>query len=390
MSRKTSQLNKFAQFDVADLNSATKNIAQSTKDFDGKWIALRVDGLAANVDSAALESFDDAITEHCADSVDVVLLVEAKESDEVLAAWEAAKIDAPASVLAKLPDAEDKACRYVALTGKRIDINLPDKDGSDDQLSEDDRAVLRTGLTDFVREKAEDVRAARAEVAAAVQSQSAANAFAGSIALDSAMDRLEVTCESGLPEAVATLDESAEPTDAPASVEARDAAQAKRDSALGEFAGASSKGGLGKLLAKSKIKTAGDGLLAATDAFVGARAAELIEDLIIQAEPLVRQSNEEARGQVLSQAVADLSEVTDLAASDLAQLSGVDPARIDRPWTSGVPRPRRYVIAESQILDQLELSIDVTKVPTEGFEGVYVLQAQHGLSASALIDSKQQ
>lgn len=384
MSRKTSQLTKFAEFDIADLDSATKSITQNPGNLGGKWIALRVDGSVAGIDSAEFEAFDEALAEHGADNVDVVLIVDSRESSEVLAAWEAAKTDAPASVLAKLPDVDGKACRYVALTGKQVADSLPTKDSDEDQLSDKDRKALRTGITNFVRENAEDVRGARAEIQAAVTEQSAAKAFSGSLALDSATDRLQVTCESSLEDVVAEIDLSSDPTGTPDNPVVVEKLQTERDSALSEFAAASSKGGFGKLLAKSKIKNAGDQLLAATDSLVGARASELIEALIIKAEPLLVRARTDAQVREFDRAIADLSKATDAAATNLTQALGIDSGAIERPWTSGTPQPRHYVVAEAQVLDQLDLSIDATKVPTQDFEGVYVLQAQHALSAAAL------
>lgn len=320
---------------------------------------------------------------------DVVVIAESNQADEALAAFKSTRANYPGSVLSKLPDADGQPCHFVALTGARVQgdqLSTPTEQG---EVSKEQQAALRENIKKFVRESADDVRVTREQLESAVTRSSVADAYSKSLGLDAALDNLENTCAEGLAEAVAGFELSEGATDSSESTtnaEGRDtkAYSERRDQALGQFAGVAAKGGLGKLFSKSKIKVAGDELLSATDSLVESRGADLVDELVDRARPLLVQRESEKNEREWASAVAQLSKATDAALSGLATLAGIDASATVRPWTAGTPKPRHYVVADPGTLDQLALEFDATQVGVEGFDGVYVLQAQHALSKASL------
>lgn len=320
---------------------------------------------------------------------DVVVMVESGQADEALAAFKATRANYPGSVLSKLPDADGQPCHFVALTGARVQGDQPSAPEERGKLSKQQQAALRGDIKKFVRESADEVRAAREQLESAVTRSSVSDAYSKSLALDTALDHLKDMCADGLEEAVAGFELSEEETDSSESTtnaEGRDtrAYSERRDQALGQFAGVAAKGGLGKLFSKSKIKAAGDELLSATDSLVESRGADLVDELVDRARPLLVQRESEKIERNWVSAVAQLSKATDVALSGLTTPTGIDASATVRPWTKGTPEPRHYVVADPGMLDQLDLEFDATQVGVEGFDGVYVLQAQHALSKASL------
>lgn len=377
------------------------------------WIALLADGSTGE----GLAEFDEVLAGYDAATVDVVLLVPQAQAAELLAAWATVKVDAPASVLSRLPDAEGAACRYVALGGTALNgPELPSVGseasvfGSDDSDADDDAEgddIDYDALWDFlsarIRASASEVQEARDKVAAAVAEGSATKALSANTALDKALDEFRAYILSQTADLMREFEGAGEiftPTEG-AEDEGSDVERGQevdldplaetKTAALGDFVVASSKSGLGKLFSKSKLRSSGQEFLAATDAYVEDYKIDVIGQMTVYSDmmiPFVRREIMQGDAKAFS---VDLERELTENAGALAPLAIGDATKIDRPWTAGTPAPRTYLLASSLVLDSFDAdsfasdpSSGVFTVPAEDLGGAYILQAQYALSKTAV------
>ena len=161
-----------------------------------------------------------------------------------------------------------------------------------------------------------------------------------------------------------------------------------RTVALSEFVLANSKGGLGKLFAKAKLKRSGDELLKATDSYVNGQGAELIDELTELAQPLVDEAREDQLQQAITEDSSNLVKQARAAASKLELAKSGKPVKISRSWTSGSPAPRNYLLVSNLVHPTLNIDeireASFFALPAGELDGAYVLQAQYALSKASV------
>lgn len=390
----------------------TEQDSANAPDTAKTWVALLLDGL----DTKAVAKFDDSLAELSPEAVELVLLVDSAQASELLPAWAAVKAGAPASVLSRLPDATGAASRYVALTGVAIvgtsAASSPIEPGADGQVAvlAGDEQRLWLGMRELVQQHADEVRQARDQVVAAVAAESASDALKASSQLDTALAQLRevgfakadanaaAVIRAGAAEAPDAADTDADAstgTDADAGADPRqevDLAElaAARTEKLSAFLLASSKGALGKLFAKAKLKQAGAQVVSATDAYVEGLGSQLISDLTKAAMPAALEAKDQLHSEQEGTANKDLLAKVEQQAAKLTALSQIDLTKINRPWSPGTPAPRTYLLAGNLLVDLLAESGSRTEpgslVPVRNNDvaGAYILQAQYALSKSAI------
>ena len=151
---------------------------------------------------------------------------------------------------------------------------------------------------------------------------------------------------------------------------------------------ANSKGGLGKLFAKAKLKRSGDELLKATDSYVNGQGAELIDELTELAQPLVDEAREDQLQQAIAEESSNLVKQARAAASKLELAKSGKDAKISRSWTSGSPAPRNYLLVSNLVHPTLNIDeireASFFALPAGELDGAYVLQAQYALSKASV------
>ncbi len=383
-------------------------------------------------DPTSLSEFDAGVDQLGTGSCDLVLMMtgtaSSSEKAAALGAWLHVKMPAPPSVLGELPDIDGRICRYVAIGSGTV---------APDASSAAPTVVAALAPVD-VEQVTAAVRAKLAEVAAKAVSVTAANDAASALCaaaedldaaallraennLANALSDVSRQLSKSLSDSLAGIiqDELSAPTTHDESTQSRaageeaagSAAAEDRTAAVSQLVLLTSKGGLTKMLSRSRM--------AAVAQSISAAARRDVDDAVTRA---VDQANHEVPDRIKAAIAArerqliEQREAAELADAQLvdkvwrealvncrkavALWPHVSTAGIKRSWGGSVPAPRQYVVGSESALrampeDDEALSIidlrerdepvDARKIDLrDGVRGVNqrhatVLLAQYGL-----------
>ncbi len=363
-------------------------------------------------DPALLADFDCALDEADSPMADVVLMVtkspSAQHQADALAAWLRVKVPAPASVLACLPDSAGRTCRYVALGATEVAApHALDEAGALDavtsliavaqeELAErapklepvENLASAAAGLADAARE-AEPAKILRADRALAT---------AVTLARGALPDELAEIARHSVGVGVAHLPTDdvrlalildAVTTDSVSVQVAAPELQVELADAVSGLVIAASRGGLAKVLRRSKINDLANLVSeAATTLTTSVVNAAVAAAQLGVADIAASALREAVRQGALQQDEERLAKWNDVVAAGCAT-TNVWPTLwtegVTRSWGGGVPAPRYYVVGSTEVVLALKEQTDVlTVIDLREPTTAVVLVAQYGLPLAAL------
>ncbi len=362
-------------------------------------------------DPALLTDFDRALDEADSPMADVVLMVtkspSAQHQADALAAWLRVKVPAPASVLACLPDSAGRTCRYVALGATEVSgAGALDEAGALDAVTSL-IAVVQEELAERAPklEPVENLASAAEYLGAAAREAEPAKILradralgaAVTLARDALPDELAEIARRSVGRGVGSvaahlptddvrlaliLDAVAVTTDSVSAQVAAPELQVGLADAVSGLVIAASRGGLAKVLRRSKINDLAN--------LVSEAATTLTTSVVNAAVAAAQLGVADIAASALREAVRQgaLAQWNDVVAAECAT-TNVWPTLwtegVTRSWGGGVPAPRYYVVGSTEVVLALKDQTDVfTVIDLREPTTAVVLVAQYGLPLAAL------
>ncbi len=337
-------------------------------------------------DSAKLADFDGRLDDIGAGACDLVLMMNGKataaEKAAALGAWLHVKMPAPPSVLGELPDIDGKICRYVAIGSSEVSPAASSTPIHAAAGATFDAAAVTFAVAAAVTESA-------ASAACVIEANASATALSDSAerfdsaallrsenqlshALADVAYRLPQLLAQSLPNHIeAHLNEvhagstSAAPTASGAEVD--------RTEAVSQLVLLASKGGLSKMLSRSRMAGISQSISAAARRDVAGAVAKAIDDVCLDLPTEIESwmdrraaaDVEQRRASAAAAAeVADESwRLTLAACRDAVTLwPRVDASGVRRSWGGSAPSPRQYVVGSELALRGLPDDDDALSV----------------------------
>lgn len=302
-----------------------------------------------------------------------------EEHIDALAAWAAAKSDAPATPLAALSDESGRAMRWSVIAARAVAVAPPAQPDWDDP-----GGPTWDDVYQLIDEHATTKALARAvpRVAAAT-ADSCLQHYQALLAGLNGLDDLTADIEAFLHAQFGVAEQPWPPT-APdlAPVESALAAHLRevQRSGFGRWTGAKRRTAARDALQQAAKDLAGGQLQSilqlAKAHWEHARSAATAQRAATEAEQVMQQTVATVRADIL------------VAAADAAPWAHVELSQVHRPWGGGRPRTRSWVVAPPQMVEDLSAALDDVGLVVRADVGlsrrVLLVSVQSGLPLTAL------